>query len=69
MKQAILSLTAALVAITAGAAQPTDSVNGQYYKLFAPLTFYHSVAAGQLSLEETTDDDTAEAIDQTLMNV
>ena len=66
MKRSIFAL-AALFALGASAAQPTDSVNGQYYKLFAPLTFYHSVAANQLSMNDT--DETTEAIDDALMNV
>ncbi|MBR3479624.1 MAG: DUF3078 domain-containing protein [Prevotella sp.] len=68
MKKIILSL-AALFALSASAAQPTDSVNGQYYKLFAPLTFYHGVVANQLSLNDADTDDTSEAIDGALMNV
>ena len=68
MNKIILSL-AALFALSASAAQPTDSVNGQYYKLFAPLTFYHGVVANQLSLNDADTDDTSEAIDGALMNV
>ena len=77
MKKSILSLSAAFLVLTASAALPQDSVNGQYYKLFAPLTFYHSVAANQLSMNtpagtdsrDCPQDETAEAIDAALMHV
>ena len=68
MKKVMFTLSAALLALSAGAAQPQDSINGQYYKLFAPLTFYHSVAAGQLAMNAEVDE-TDEAIDDALMNV
>lgn len=62
-----------LIALNASGAHPTDSINGQYYKLFAPLTFFHSVAGSQLSLdndaEETEDYSVEKAIDQALLNV
>ena len=60
---------AATFALSASAAQPVDSINGQYYKLFAPLTFFHSVAGHQLSITSDDPDEVAEAIDQALMNV
>lgn len=60
---------AALFALGAWASNPADSVNGKYYRLFAPLTFYHGVAAGQLSLGSDEADETEEAIDEALMNV
>ena len=70
MKHIATSL-AALFALGASAAQPNDSVNGQYYKLFAPLTFYHGVAASQLSMNAPSgqQDEMEEAIDGALMNV
>ena len=46
-------LFAVTSALSASAAQPNDSLNGQYYRLFTPLTFYHSVAGHALSLDET----------------
>ena len=46
-------LIAVISALSASAAQPNDSLNGQYYRLFTPLTFYHSVAGHALSLDET----------------
>lgn len=69
MKRIALSLAAILVLSTA-AAQQTDSVNGQYYRLFAPLTFYHSVAGNQLMLQSGSDSDaTDEAIDRALAHI
>lgn len=61
---------AAFCALSASAAQPKDSVNGRYYRLFTPLTFYHSVANNNLSLN-TPDgaDEVDEAINQALLNV
>ena len=70
MKKTIFTL-AAVFALGASAAQPQDSVNGQYYKLFTPLTFYHSVAGSQLAMNTETNpqDDVAEAVDGALMKV
>ena len=59
----------AAFALSASATQMTDSVSGQYYKLFAPLTFYHSVANSQLSIASADPDEVNEAIDQALMHV
>lgn len=56
-------------ALSVSAAQPTDSLKGQYYRLFAPLTFYHSVANGQLAMASDNSDDEEQAIDQALMHV
>lgn len=68
MRISILSL-AALLALSANAAQENDPTNGQYYKLFAPLTFYHSVAGSQLSIASDDPDEVGKAIDQALMHV
>ncbi|MDE6689217.1 MAG: DUF3078 domain-containing protein [Prevotella sp.] len=56
-------------ALSASAAQKKDSVNGRYYKLFAPLTFYHSVAGSRLSIASSDPDEVNEAIDQALMHI
>ena len=64
MKKIAFTLAAAAVLTTASAQQ-----NGQYYKLFAPLTFYHSVANSQLSLDDSQGDDVSNAVDQTLLSV
>ena len=68
MKTMMISL-GVLLATTAGAMQPQDSVNGQYYRLFAPLTFYHSVAGNQLSIASDNPNEVEQAIDDALMYV
>lgn len=68
MRKFTLFMAVAL-ALSANAAQETDSQNGQYYRLFAPLTFYHSVANNQLSIASSNPDEVSEAIDQALMHV
>ena len=61
---------AAATTLSASAAQPTDSVDGRYYQLFTPLTFYHSVAGASLSLDNPLETDlTDEAINLALLNV
>ncbi len=47
----------------------TESTDGQYFRLFAPPTFYHSSARKRLSLNSSNDGETADAIDQALMNI
>ena len=44
-------------------------MQGQYYRLFAPLTFYHGVAASQLSIASDDADEVNQAIDNALMYV
>lgn len=68
MRKFTLFMAVAL-ALSANAAQEIDSQNGQYYRLFAPLTFYHSVANNQLSIASSNPDEVSEAIDQALMHV
>lgn len=46
----------------------TPSANSSYYRLFAPLTFFHSVAGSQLSLSGQQDA-VNEEIDEALMRV
>ena len=67
MKQLTL-LFAAVMALSVRAAQPQDSVNGRYYRLFAPLTFYYSVANSQLSLDNDGNP-SGEAVDKALLHV
>ena len=57
------------MALSASAAQALNPQNGQYYKLFAPLTFYHSVAGEQLSIASDNPDEVGQAIDQALLHV
>ena len=68
MKKSVLFL-AAFMTLSASAAQEKDSVDGQYFKLFAPLTFYHEVAGDQLSIASDNPDEVSRAIDQALMHV
>ncbi len=68
MRKLAFIMVAAL-ALSAGAAEKTDSLSGWYYRLFAPLTFYHSVANSQLSIASDNPDEVSRAIDQALMNV
>ena len=46
--------------------EPTD---GRYYRLFAPLTFYHSGAHKQLTLTADGSDEVSDAIDEALVNL
>ena len=68
MRKLAFIMVAALT-LSAGAAEKTDSLSGRYYRLFAPLTFYHSVANSQLSIASDDPDEVSRAIDQALMNV
>ena len=68
MKRIMLTL-AAVLTLSVVAAQENDPLDGQYYKLFAPLTFYHSVAGEQLSIASNNPDEVSRAIDQALMHV
>ena len=68
MRKLAFIMVAALT-LSAGAAEKTDSLSGRYYRLFAPLTFYHSVANSQLSIASDNPDEVSRAIDQALMNV
>ena len=53
------------------AAQPNDSVDGRYYRLFAPLTFYHNVADKTLAMnsESAGKDAVSDEVDAALLNV
>jgi len=68
MRKLAFIMVAALT-LSAGAAEKTDSLSGWYYRLFAPLTFYHSVANSHLSIASDDPDEVSKAIDQALMNV
>lgn len=68
MRKLAFIMVAALT-LSAGAAEKTDSLSGWYYRLFAPLTFYHSVANSHLSIASDNPDEVSKAIDQALMNV
>ena len=62
---------AVISVLSAGAAQPNDSLDGRYYRLFAPLTFYHNVADKNLALnsESAGQDAVVDEVDAALLNV
>ena len=70
MRKPLLFLAVSL-ALSAQAAQPNDSLDGRYYRLFAPLTFYHNVANKTLVLdsESAGKDSVSDAIDAALMKI
>ena len=70
MRKPLLFLAVSL-ALNASAAQPNDSLDGRYYRLFAPLTFYHNVANKSLALdsESAGKDSVSDAIDAALMKI
>lgn len=70
MRKLIL-FSAAVFALSADAAQPNDSMDGRYYRLFAPLTFYHNVADKTLALnsESAGKDAVTDEVDAALLNV
>lgn len=68
MKKFLVCL-AAIPVLSTHAAHPADSVNGSYYRLFTPLTFYHSVAANQLSITPDETSDESLEVDGALMNI
>ena len=70
MRKQTLFLVVSL-ALNASAAQPNDSLDGRYYRLFAPLTFYHNVANKALALdsESAGKDPVTDAIDAALMKM
>ena len=64
-------LFAVISALSVSAAQPNDSLDGRYYRLFAPLTFYHNVADKTLALnsESAGKDRVADEVDAALLKV
>ncbi len=64
-------LSAAFLTLSASAAQPNDSLDARYYRLFAPVTFYHNVADKALALNSDAagKDAVADEVDATLLNV
>lgn len=67
----LMFIFAAGMTLSVSAAQPNDSLNGHYYRLFAPLTFYHNVADKTLALnsESAGKDEVSDAVDAALLNV
>ena len=70
MRKLIL-LSAAVMTLSASAAQSNDSLDARYYRLFAPVTFYHNVADKALALNSDAagKDAVADEVDATLLNV
>ena len=62
---------AAVSVLSTKAAQPNDSLDGRYYRLFAPLTFYHDVADKTLAMnsESAGKDAVSDEVDAALLNV
>jgi hypothetical protein len=62
---------AAFGALSASAAEPKDTLDGRYFRLFAPVTFYHNVANKSLSIlqDSTGADPVTDAIDAALMHI
>ena len=63
-------LTLAALAVLSTHAATNDSIDGRYYRLFAPVTFYHDVAQEQLALTANRQkDDIDNAIERALVHV
>ena len=60
---------AAICTMSMLAAGPQGKNTGLYYRLFAPLTFFHNVASSQLDITSDNPDEVSQAIDQALMRV
>ena len=70
MRKVVL-LIVVFFALSANATQKNDSLDARYYRLFAPVTFYHNVADKTLALdsESAGKDQVADAVDAALLNV
>ena len=64
-------LFAAFWVLSASAAQPKDTLDGRYFRLFAPVTFYHNVANKSLSIQPDSagQDPVVDAIDEALLHI
>jgi len=60
---------AAVSSMGLSAAEPQLKNTGLYYRLFAPLTFYHNVASSHFNIISNDSDEVSQAIDQALMHV
>ena len=69
LRKNLMLMIAAVVALSASAAQPADTLSGRYYRLFMPVTFYHQVANNQFSLGQDVQTATEQAVDRALLNV
>ena len=69
MRKLALFIVASL-ALSAQATQKSDSLDGRFYRLFMPFTFYHSIAQQQLSLTGADNgDQLGEEISKAMMHV
>lgn len=69
MRKLSLFLSAMFV-LCANADNKSESEKGQYYRLFTPLTFYHSVTQNQLGLDtDQSNDELNNSISSALMHV
>lgn len=57
--------------VLAHAAALSDTADGRYYRLFVPLTFYHSAAKRALGIfsDDDSDDSAADAVDAAMLRV
>ena len=67
----VVFIFAAFWALSASAAEPKDTTDGRYFRLFAPMTFYHNIANKSLSIEpdQTGSDPVVDAIDAALLHI
>ena len=67
----VVFIFAAFWALSTSAAEPKDTIDGRYFRLFAPMTFYHNIANKSLSIEpdQTGSDPVADAIDAALLHI
>ena len=62
---------AAIWVLSASAAEPKDTLDGRFFRLFAPMTFYHNIANKSLSIDsvQTVKDPVSDAIDAALLHI
>ena len=62
---------AAFWVLSASAAEPKDTIDGRFFRLFAPMTFYHNIANKSLSIDsaQTVKDPVSDAIDAALLHI
>ena len=62
---------AAFWGLSASAAEPKDTIDGRFFRLFAPMTFYHNIANKSLSIDsvQTASDPVSDAIDAALLHI
>ena len=62
---------AAFWGLSASAAEPKDTIDGRFFRLFAPMTFYHNIANKSLSIDsaQNVKDPVSDAIDAALLHI